>query len=100
MRPAWTRREDCMIAKYPPEVAARITGRPLEDVLLRHQLLASLPRPRFTTRGRSARGPWKPHEDELVLSRTAAEVAKLTARSHRSVLSRRRVLLGKAARSI
>lgn len=92
MRPEWTRREDLLIRKHAPEVAARLTGRPLAEIRRRLAELQTMPRLETSQSGRTIRRPWTPEEDELVLTQPPSELSRLIGRSFRAVHRRRIVL--------
>jgi hypothetical protein len=83
----WTRREDRLALKHPPELVARITGRTLAAVKKRRRELEQLPK-----LGTRKRRPWSRQEDDLVLNRPPSEVSRLTGRTFRQVHQRRTFL--------
>jgi len=99
MTTPWTRHDDRLVLKHPPELAARITGRSLAEVCKRRRELADLPQRTITSSGRTGYRPWTPKEDELVLTRPPSEVSRLIGRSFRAV-HRRRYLLKKHTRPL
>src|SRR4030095_16797492 len=81
----WTRREDLLIRKHPPEIAARMIARPLAAVRRRQAELLTIPWLEITRTGRTNGRRWTPEEDELVLTRPLSEIARLIGRSIRAV---------------
>jgi hypothetical protein len=92
MRPEWSRREDRLIRRHTPEIAARLTGRPLAAVRRRQAELQTMPRRETTRSGRTKYRRWTPEEDELILKRPPSEISRLIGRSFRAVHCRRAAL--------
>jgi|GEM_PF-2944826 hypothetical protein len=85
----WTRREDLLIRKHPPEIAARLIARPVADVHDRLIELAGAQKPVYIRPGHTTPRRWTPEEDELVLARPPSEISRLIGRSFRAVCRRR-----------